>query len=167
MTGRTRSRSRFVTIGLGLLLLVGAVFSAACPARSGEGDEDRPPIIITSGSVIVETNAAWANEGGNRFQQRDDRGRNVRSFEAVAGSCRVAGTKLVVTYGANAITLEIKPASVPGKNEASVAFPADAVVDSGVRGRLTVTTTDPLVSIANESGTSCAAATRNTIRQVH
>ncbi|MCR4373997.1 MAG: hypothetical protein NUW22_04045, partial [Acidobacteria bacterium] len=137
---------------LALVLLLGTILSPACVSRDG----DRPPIIVSSGSVLVQTAAEWTRDGDNRFKQKIAKGKSVKSFSASTGACVVDGEKLLVTYGTNTITLEPKRSGWFGARDAQVDFPAGAVVDDSVPRILTVTTGDALVSVANDEGTSCA-----------
>lgn len=168
-----RKSSRFLSVGLGLLLLVAAVLSSACPSREMDGD-DRPIIIISSGSVHVDvTPGTWTKESGSgkKYKQKDAKGKSVKSFSATTGTCTVGGEKLVVTYGSQSITLERKKSGLFGKHDAQVQFPDTATVTETSPSVLTVTTGDALVRVTN--GGSGAADTCNvaeqkvTIRQVH
>lgn len=160
-----RSRLSFRTIALGLLLLASAVLSAACPgARSDE--DDRPPIIISSGSLIVESGLPFIDEGDKRFGQKGNRGRSVRSFRAETGSCTTAGRVLTITYGTNVITLD--PKRNGNKDDATLQFPRDASVTSMDGGKkLEVATNEKIVSISNETGTRCEMVQRITVHQLH
>ena len=160
---------RLVRVGLGLLLLVSAVLSSACPGA--RGDDDRPVIIITSGSVTVDvTPGSWTREsgGGKKYRQKDANGRSVRSFSASTGGCTVAGEKLVVTYGASTLTLERQRSGLFGKRDSVVQFPDAATVTETSAGILTVTTDDALVRVTNGGAGSCDVVDKKvTIRQVH
>src|SRR5687768_13629982 len=167
-----RKSSRFLSIGLGLLLLVSAVLSSACPGA--RGDDDRPVIIISSGSVSLDvTPGTWTRESGRgkRYRQKDDKGKSVKSFSATTGTCTVAGEKLVVTYGANSLTLERKRRGLFGKHDAQVQFPDDATVTETSPSVLTVTTDESLVRVTNGgtgSGDMCDVVDKKvTIRQMH
>ena len=165
-----RKSPRLVKVGFGLLLLVSAVLSSACPGGA-RGDDDRPVIIITSASVIVDvTPGSWTREsgGGKKYRQKDANGRSVRSFSATTGTCTVAGEKLVVTYGANTLTLERRRSGLFGKHDSVVQFPDAATVTETSASILTVTTDDALVRVTNGGTGSCDVADRKvTIRQVH
>ena len=161
------SRLSFRTIALGLLLLVGAVFSAACPGERSLGDDDdRPPIIISSGSLVVESELAFTDEGDKRFDQKATRGKSVKSFRAETGSCVTAGKVLTIMYGTNTITLDAKRNG--NKDEANLQFPRSASVTSMNGGKkLEVATGEKIVSVTNETGTRCEMAQKITIHQVH
>ena len=160
------SRLSFRTIALGLLLLVGAFFSAACPGERSLGDDDRPPIIISSGSLVVESGLPFTDEGNKRFDQKATRGKNVKSFRAETGSCSAAGKVLTITYGTNAITLDVKRNG--NKDEANMQFPTNASVTSRDGGKkLEVATTEKMVSVTNETGVRCEMVQRITIHQLH
>lgn len=158
-------RSRLVPIGLGLLLLVSAVLSAACPgARSG--DDNRPPIIISSGSLVLESDLPFTDEGDKRYGQKATRGKSVKSFRAETGNCTASGKTLTIRYGANVITLD--PKRNGNKDEATLQFPMDANVSSLNGGKkLEVATSDKVVSITNETGTRCDMVQKITVHQLH
>jgi len=148
-----------------LLLLVLAVVQATRGSASQDLDEDRPPIIVSSGSVIIQSAGAWTSEGGKRFKQRDARRRGVRQFMATTGSCRVEGRNIVVTYGKNTIRLGPSRTAASNRDDAELEFPADAEVTETAPGTLTVTTTDPLVSVSSGRD-RCAVSGNITIRQL-
>jgi len=150
-----------------LLVLLVTILSSAC--RSRDGDDDRPPIIVSTGSVIVDSkDVAWTDEGSGRYRQKESKGKSVKSFSATTGACVVAGEVLVVTYGTSDITLSPKRRWWFVKKDAQVEFPAGAVVNQPESGRLVLTTADTLVRVANENGVRCDVVDqRIEIRQVH
>src|SRR5688572_28108073 len=91
---------------LALILIVVVLSAFVAPPQ---GDEDRPPIIVSSGSVILSVaNGSWVREAAGRYRQDVTRGKDVKSFTATTGTggaaCTVSGTAILVTYGANAIS---------------------------------------------------------------
>lgn len=148
-----------------LLLIVLGVVQATRGSAAQDLDEDRPPIIVSGGSVIIQSTGPWTSEGGKRFKQRDARRRGVRSFMATTGSCRVEGRNLVITYGSNAIKLGPSRTEASRRDDAELEFPADADVTETTPGTLRVTTTDPLVSVSSGSD-KCAVSGNITIRQI-
>lgn len=159
-----RVRSPLTTVALWLLILLGVAL--VLYFMLDDPDPDRPPIIVSSGSVIV-TGAEWTDEGGNRFKEKI-KGRSVKSFSATTGSCTVAGTKLTVTFGATNVTLEPKKKGLFGKRDAEIEFPSNVVVNSSTPTMLMVVTNDALMSVSNDSGTRCAVVgQRIEIQQVH
>lgn len=158
------------------LILVGLVASAF--AALPQGDEDRPPIIVSSGSVVVTVaKGTFAKGTGNRFRQEVPNGKDVKSYSATTGTgtaaCTVTGTRLVVTYGKNQITFEraLPAAPAPQRHRTDVVFPATAKLTEKDSRTLEVTTTDALATISN-GGTRAAdtckvVGGRIEIRQVH
>ncbi len=148
-----------------LLLIVLGVIQATRGSAAQDLDEDRPPIIVSGGSVIIQSTGAWTSEGGKRFRQRDGRRRSVRLFMATTGSCRVEGRNIVVTYGTNSIRLGPIRTAESGRDDAELEFPADADVTETTPGTLRVATTDPLVSVSSGRD-RCAVSGNITIRQI-
>lgn len=168
------NRKMFAAVVLALILIVVALSAfVAAP----QGDEDRPPIIVSSGSVILSVaNGSWVREAAGRFRQEVVRGKDVKSFTATTGTgntaCTVSGTAILVTYGANAISFgRVVPAGQGGRNAANVRMPADAAVTVKDPRTLVIATTDPLGTFSNGGtgpGSTCqVAAGRLEIRQVH
>jgi hypothetical protein len=129
----------------------------------GDSDPDRPPIIISSGSVYVDVKEGdWENKGGKGYKHAF-KGKDVKSFSATTGlgpngyGCKVDGKTIVVSYGANSeITFTRKGKFLGiGKNHAFAQFQANANVSHPSTGRLEVTTNDSLVSFRNENGDNC------------
>lgn len=170
------SRLTRITLIVCLMILVGAALSAF--VMPPQRDEDRPPIIVSTGSVILNVaRGSWVREAAGRYRQDLTRGRDVLSFSATTGagnaSCTVSGDSIVVTYGANAIRFA-RPAApaAPGQARASsVSLPATAKVTERDARTLVIETTDPLVSVSNGGNRpqdSCQiAGGRVEIRQVH
>ncbi|MEO6224064.1 MAG: hypothetical protein ABIP90_12525 [Vicinamibacterales bacterium] len=136
-------------------------------------DPDRPPIIISSGSVTVTSGGDWSDEGGKGYKQ-DVQGKSVKTFNAATGvgiggsACMVEGTTIVVTYGNNEVTFTRKRKGLLSKYGAFAQFPANANMSHPAAGQLQVTTTDALVSFRNENGNSCnVQAGTLTIGQLH
>jgi|CXWK01.1.fsa_nt_gi hypothetical protein len=148
-----------------LLLIVLGLVQATRGSAAQDLDEDRPPIIVSSGSVIIQSTGAWTSEGGKRFKQRDGRRRGVRLFMATTGSCRVEGRNIVVTYGKNQIRLGPSRTAASNRDDAELEFPADADVTETAPGTLRVTTSDPLVSVASGRD-RCDVSGNITIRQI-
>ena len=158
------SLSRARTAAIVLLLLFGLV-NLTGPSSAQDLDEDRPPIIVSTGSVIVQTAGTWTREG-NRFKQKDARRKSVRQFSARTGTCTVEGRELTIMYGKNVIKLNPKRSTGSDKDDAEVEFPAGAKVAESGPGVLKITTTDPLVSVSGAKGAKCAVVGNITIRQV-
>ena len=174
---------KWVIVSAALLMLAAAGLSAISrPAPAPvptpiQEDEDRPPIIISSGSVIVNVaRGSWVREAAGRYRQDVTRGKSVVSFSATTGTgtaaCTVSGTAILVTYGANAVTFgRVVPSGQGGRQAANVRMPADAAVSLRDARTLVIATTDPLVSFSNggtAAGSSCqVAGGRLEIRQVH
>ena len=154
------SRARTAAI----VLLLGVV-TLTQPSSAQDLDEDRPPIIVSTGSVIVQTAGTWTKEG-NRFKQKDTRRKSVKQFSARTGTCTVEGRELTIMYGKNVIKLSPKRSTGSDKDDAEVEFPAGAKVDESGPGVLKITTTDPLVSVSGAKDAKCAVVGNITIRQV-
>ena len=166
---RSRNLVRFIVVAL-LILLGLYVFRAYFFEDS---DPTRPPIIISSGSVLVTSGGDWSDEGGKAYRQ-DIRGQSVRTFSATTGvaqgrsACMVEGKTIVVTYGSNEITFTRKRQWFWSRYGAAAQFPANATVSHPAPGQLEVTTTDALVSFRNENGNSCNVQGGTlTIAQLH
>jgi hypothetical protein len=155
-----------------------AALSRPTPTSSPRqsGDEDRPPIIISSGSVILSVErGTWVREAPGRFRQDVGRGKDVKSFTASTGAgasaCTVSGAALLVTYGANAISVGRVLPSGSTRHATNIRMPADAGVTLKDPRTLVIATTDPLVSFSNGTtgaGSTCqVAGGRLEIRQVH
>ncbi|MEO6224063.1 MAG: hypothetical protein ABIP90_12520 [Vicinamibacterales bacterium] len=170
---------KWVIVFAVLLMLAAAGLSAVSrPAPAPpQSDEDRPPIIISSGSVIMSVaNGSWVREAAGRYRQELVRGKDVKSFSATTGTgttvCTVTGPAILVTYGVNALTFgRVLPAGQGGRHASNVKMPADAAVTVKDARTLVVATTDPLVSFSNggaTQGSTCqVVAGRLEIRQVH
>lgn len=167
-----RPRIVFAAAVVCLMILVGVALSAfVLPVQE---DEDRPPIIVSTGSVILNVaRGSWVREAAGRFRQDVTRGKDVRSFSATTGAgaaaCTVAGESILVTYGANAISVG-RPAT--GQRRAAlVRFQTDAAVTARDAQTLVVATTDQLVSVSNGGSrpedTCRVVGGRLEIRQVH
>jgi hypothetical protein len=148
-----------------LLILLGLALAAYY--MLDDPDPARPPIIVSSGSVMIQSSAGWNAEGGNRFKEQSQ-GKSVKSFLATTGTCTAAGTKLTVTFGTSTITLEPKRRWPWQKRDALVELPTNVVVDSTTPTLLKIATTQNPTSVASDSGTSCAVVNgRIEIQQVH
>ena len=174
---------KWLIVSVALLLLVVAAAGLSALSRPvpapvpQEQDEDRPPIIISSGSVILNVaRGSWVREAAGRFRQNVVRGKDVKSFTATTGTgtaaCSVSGTAILVQYGANAISVgRVVPPGQGGRNSANVRMPADASVTLRDPRTLVIATTDPLVSFSNGGtgpGSTCqVAGGRLEIRQIH
>ena len=171
----SRRWSRFTIISIALLALLGLgvlIFYM----MDTEPDPDRPPIIVSTGSVIVHSGGAWTDEGGNNYVEAI-KGKSLKSFSASTGigpggaACTIAGQTIVVTYGSEEITFSRKRRwPWPGsKHDADVQFPKGATVSKTTADDLVVATSDGLVKFTNDKGDSCAvgADQRIEIRQVH
>lgn len=162
-------RQRWVVLVVGVAVAMIAAVSAVAPLT--QADEDRPPIIISSGSVILTVaRGSWARAGNGQFRHEQAAGRSVRGFEATTGTggsaCTVSGGSVVVRYGGNAITIG-RQEGQGGRPAAVVQLPANAAASARDARSLVIDTDDPLVSVSG-GGESCAVAGgRITIRQVH
>lgn len=162
-----------VTVSITLLILLGLGLLISY-MWDDEPDPDRPPIIISTGSVIVDSGADWTDEGGNDYVEAI-KGKSLKSFSASTGTggaaCTIAGKTIVVTYGSSDITFSRKRGGMwPwSKHDAGVQFPKGATVSEPTPGELVVATSDALVKLTNDKGDSCAVGTdqRIEIRQVH
>ena len=173
---------KWLIVSVALLMLAAAGLSAlsrpvTVPVPAQEQDDDRPPIIISGGSVIMNVaRGSWVREAAGRFRQEVTRGKDVKSFTATTGTgasaCSVSGTAILVTYGANAISFgRVLPNGQGGRHAANVRMPGDASVTLKDPRTLVIATTDPLISISNgttgPNSTCQVAAGRLEIRQVH
>jgi hypothetical protein len=153
-----RPRSLFATVAITLLILLGLYVLVMYFME--DSDPDRPPIIISSGSVTVASGGDWVDEGSKAYRQ-DFKGKSVKTFSAatgvntIGGPCSVEGKTIIVTYGSNEITFTRKRKSLFSKYAAFGQFPADANVSHPAAGQLLVTTDAALVSFRNENGNSC------------
>jgi hypothetical protein len=169
----TLSNLTLTRIRLALLVLLGAITLSACPSQKAvPEDDDRPPIIISSGSVRVDLEnptpaTKWTARGGKDYDQDVTRGKSVTRFIAETldtgntVQCTFNGGTITVLYGSRLIVFTTKDDRVnSGRKAANVQFPADASVNDtqAAYGKLTVETMDALVSVWNESGSSCSAA---------
>lgn len=157
----TLSRARTAAI---VLLLLFGVAKLSQSSLAQDLDEDRPPIIVSTGSVIVQTTGTWTKEG-NRFKQKDLRRKSVKQFSARTGTCTVEGRELTIMYGNNVIKLNPKRSTGSDKDDAEVEFPTGAKVEEAGAGVLRINTTDPLVSVTGAKGAKCAVVGNITIRQ--
>ena len=169
-----RRWSKFTTILIILLILAGLAMLVSY-MWDGEPDPDRPPIIISTGSVIVDSGGDWTDEGGNSYVEAI-KGKSLKSFSASTGigtsgaACTIAGKTIVVTYGSSEITFSRKRRwPWPGStHDAGVQFPKGATVSEPTAGELVVATGDGLVKFTNDKGDSCAVVDqRIEIRQGH
>ena len=172
---------KWVSFSVALLMLAVAGLSAVSrPAPAPDpiqGDDDRPPIIISSGSVVLSVaKGAWVREAAGRFRQDVDRGKDVKSFTATTGTgstaCTVSGEAILVTYGANALSFgRVILTGQAGRHAANVRMPGDAAVTLKDPKTLVIATTAALGSFSNGGtgpGSTCqVAAGRLEIRQVH
>ena len=170
---------KWLVLAVALLMLAAAGVSALsrpAPAPPQE-DEDRPPIIISSGSVILNVaRGSWVREAAGRYRQDVVRGKDVKSFTVTTGTdsaaCTVSGTAILVTYGANAISFgRVIPSGQAGRHAARANMPGDAAITLKDPRTLIIATTEPLGTFSNGGtgpGSSCqVAAGRLEIRQVH
>lgn len=173
-----RSNARFIRLTIALLILFGALAVSACPSLSPARDDDRPPIIISGGSVNLEVqNARWTGRGNKDYDQDVTDGKSVTSLSAQtlrdddSVECTIQGSTIMVMYGSRLIVFTIKNDRVnQGRRATNAQFPANATVEAGqaANGRLRVDTTDSLASVWNESGDSCSAVgLRIKLVQVH
>lgn len=146
--------NRFAGAVLSILVLVSVALTAFVRAPQDEF-EDRPVIIISSGSVIMSVSkGSWVREGAGQFRQEHARGRDVREFSATTGTgataCTVTGSAVVVTYGAQTIQFGRVARSEQGNRRAANLRMADnAKVTLRDLRTLVIETTDPLVSVSN------------------
>lgn len=168
----SRRWSRLARVLVALLILLGLA-TIAYYMWDGEPDPDRPPIIISTGSVIVDSGADWTDEGGNSYVEAI-KGKSLKDFSASTGpggtACTIVGKIIVVTYGSSEITFSRKRRwPLPGStHDAGVQFPNGAAVSEPTPGELVVATSDALVKFTNEKGDSCAVIDKRIeIRQVH
>lgn len=172
---KSRPTSLFTKVSITLLILLGLVVLVAY-MWDAEPDPDRPPIIVSTGSVIVASGGGWTDEGGNNYVEAI-KGKSLKNFSASTGvgpggaACTIAGQKIVVTYGSAEITFSRKRRwPWPGsKHDADVQFPTGATVSKNTADDLVVATSDGLVKFTNDKGDSCAvgADQRIEIRQMH
>lgn len=162
-------RQRWVVVVVSVAVAMMAAVSAVAPLT--QADEDRPPIIISSGSVIITVaRGSWVRVGNGQFRHDQAAGRAVQSFAATTGAggsaCTVSGGSIVVRYGGNAITIG-RQEGQGGRPAAFVQLPANAAAGARDAQSLVIDTDDALVSVSG-GGESCAVAGgRITIRQVH
>lgn len=170
----SRRWSRLTTISIILLILLGMA-TLVYYMWDAEPDPDRPPIIISTGSVIVDSGGDWTDEGGNNYAEAI-KGKSLKSYSASTGiggaaACTISGQMIVVTYGSSEITFSRKRRwPWPGsKHDADVQFPKGAAVSEPTAGELVVATSDGLLKFTNDKGDICAVGTdqRIEIRQVH
>jgi hypothetical protein len=168
---RSTPRRLFTFVAITILILLGLYVLRSYMIE--DSDPDRPPIIISSGSVTVTSGGDWIDEGGNGYKQ-DFKGKSVKTFAAttgvgtIGGPCMVEGKTIVVTYGNNEITFTRKRKWFWSKYGAFGQFPAAATVTHPIAGQLVVTTNDALVSFRNENGNSCnVQGSSLTIQQQH
>jgi hypothetical protein len=146
--------TRFAGAVLSFLVFVSVALTAFVRTPQDEF-EDRPVIIISSGSVILNVSkGSWVREGTGRFRQDHPRGRDVREFAATTGTgataCTVTGSAIVVTYGTNTIQFGRVPRSEQGGRRAANLRMADnAKVTLRDLRTLVIETTDPLLTISN------------------
>lgn len=170
------SRLTGIALVVCLMILVGAALSALVLPQKDE--EDRPPIIVSSGSVILNVaRGSWVREAAGRYRQELAQGRDVRSFSAITGTgtggCTVVGDSILVTYGASVITFgrPAAPAAPGQRRAATVRLQADAAVTLRDPRTLVIATTDPLVSVSNggtrPQDTCRIVGARVEIRQIH
>lgn len=147
------------------LVAMATAVSALVPAT--QSDEDRPPIIISSGSVIVTVaRGSWTRAGNGQFMHDQARGRQVQGFSATTGDCTVSGDALSVRYGGNAISIGRQEAQ-GGRLAALLRLPANAAVTARDAQSLVIDTDEPLVSVSGGGNTCAVAGGRITIRQIH
>jgi len=173
---KPRRRSMLTTVAITFLILLGLAMALSYMMWDGEPDPDRPPIIVSTGSVIVRSGADWSDEGGNRYVEAT-KGKSLKSFSASTGvgiggaACKIEGKTIVVTYGSADITFSRKRRSFwPwSKEDAQVQFPSGATVNEPTAGELDVVTSDALVKFTNDKGDICTVGVdqRIEIRQVH
>ena len=168
---RSPPRPLFTAVAITILILLG-LYVLTSYMMDGS-DPDRPPIIISSGSITVTSGGDWVDEGGKGYKH-DFKGKSVKTFAAttgvgtIGGPCMVEGETIIVTYGTNEITFTRKRKWFWNKRHAFAQFPADADVSHPIPGQLKVTTNDALVSFRNENGNSCnVQAGSLTIQQQH
>lgn len=156
-----------------VVLCVWLIVSVGLPAIEPVGqDEDRPVIIVSSGSVILSVaRGSWVQEAQGRFRQELARGRDVRTFSASTGSgtaaCTVQGEALQVTYGANTIGFgRVGPGQSAGR-AAVITVPAQASVTARGAQTLVIATDDALVSVSNGQQTCRIVGGRVDVRQLH
>jgi len=175
---RRWSRLTIVSIALLILLGLGILISYMMAPESmmdAEPDPDRPPIIVSTGSVIVDSGGDWTDEGGNNYVEAI-KGKSLKEYSASTGigvsgaACTIAGKTIVVTYGSSEITFSRKGRLfwLGYVHDAGVQFPKAATVTEPTPGELVVATSDGLVKFTNDKGDSCAVIDqRIEIRQVH
>lgn len=148
-------RTWIVGVALVVVLAVSAGFAAPVPGGQGEF-EDRPIIVVSSGSVILNVDrGSWVREAAGRYRQEVARGRDVIGFSASTGSgataCTVTGDSLILTYGVSAISfVRQESTGQPGQRRATlVRLQTDATVSTKGGQTLVIQTTEGLVSISN------------------
>jgi hypothetical protein len=170
----SRRWSRLTTVSILLLILLGLGVLISYMWDS-DPDPDRPPIIVSTGSVIVDAGGDWTDKGGNTYVEAI-KGKSLKDYSASTGigtggaACTIAGKTIVVTYGSSEITFSRKGRWVwlGYVHDAAVQFPQGATVTEPTPGELVVATSDGLVKFTNDKGDSCAVVDqRIEIRQVH
>ena len=147
-------------VAVTLLILMGGYAVLMYLMSDSDSDPDRPPIIISSGSIYVDSEGEWIDKG-NKGYKHEFNGKSVKTFSATTGigpggsACSVEGETIVVTYGSKEITFKRKPWWPFSKRYAFAQFAADENISQPSKGRLEVNTTAALVSFRNESGNSC------------
>ena len=165
---RTQRPPRNVVRTVGILLLILLGVYVLIQYLRDESDPDRPPIIISSGSVLVESKGDWEDKGDKGYKHTFH-GKSVKTFSASTGTgesaCTVEDTMIVVTYGSSDIefTRKGKFLGMLGKNHAFAQFAHDAEVSHPDTGQLRVNTESALVSFRNEDGTRNCSVQGNRI----
>lgn len=157
-----------------VVLCVWLIVSVGLPAIEPVAqDEDRPVIIVSSGSVILSVaRGSWVQEAQGRFRQEVARGRDVRTFSASTGSgadaCTVEGEALQVTYGANTIGFgRVGPGQSGARRPAIITVSPQAAVTARDAQTLVIATDDALVSVSNGQQTCRIVGGRVDVRQLH
>lgn len=161
-------RQRWVLLVVSAMVaLVAMVAAVSAVVPTPQADEDRPPIIISSGSVIVTVaRGSWSRTGNGQFMHDQARGRQVQGFSATTGDCTVSGNSLTVRYGGNTIAIGRQEAQ-GGRLAALVRLPAGAAVAARDAQSLVIDTDEALVDVSGGGNTCAVAGGRITIRQMH